>query len=172
MYLEALTKWIGYIGGLGLSLCMTPALAQQLDPHKIYEGSCAGCHAPHAGDFVFDTLRLTKDGLAGRSSGKSVDAYLKAGHGNLSAAEADILLDHLLSIQNSGRVFHDKCKICHVSPVELAQLELVLRDDRLVGRYSGRDILQFLEGHGRLAPAEIPIVAEVLQRQLSYKQTR
>lgn len=164
-----LSKLLNALGVLVLASWSGSVLAQQLDPHKLYEESCAGCHAPHARDFVFESLFATDAGLVGKRSGGSLQAFLDAGHGRLSPVEVEVLVDHFLSIQRSGRLFHKKCKICHVSPVELAQLELVLRDGRLVGRYSGRDTAQFLSGHGRLTAAEVPIVMDVLQRQLSYK---
>lgn len=163
------SNWGRAVGVVMLAAWVVPASAQQADPHQLYERSCAGCHAPHAGDFVFQSLTATGTGLVGKNSGRPLRAFLQAGHGRLTPAEVETMLDHLQSIQRSGRLFHKKCKICHVSPIELAQLELTLRDGRLVGRYTGRDIAQFLLGHGRLSAAEVPVVVDVLQRQLAYK---
>lgn len=51
----------------------------------------------------------------------------------------------------------------------LARRELALRGDRLVGRYTGRDIALFLENHGRLEGPEIETILRMLERQLATR---
>lgn len=157
---------------LCLAICGAGAgLAQELDPHRVYEQKCSGCHAPHAGDFVWDSLTDTADGLAGRKSGRPLRDFLEQGHGRLSAPEIDALLEQFALIRQSGRLFRTKCRICHDSAVELARHDLILEDDRLTGRYSGRDIADFLNGHGRLTPSETEQMIEVLTRALQTRET-
>lgn len=159
------------IFGLGLALAFWPRVcsAQTLDPHVIYESRCAGCHAPHAGDFVLDSLTMDDNILVGRKSGHSVEAFLLSGHGRLSPEETAALLDHLLFIQQSGGLFKDKCGICHSRMVDLARTHLIERDGVIYGRYSGRNIPDFLQGHGRLHGDEIPVILSAFQRQLDTR---
>lgn len=140
--------------------------AQETDPHAIYEQSCARCHEAHAGDFVHNRLDLKEGRLVSTSSGKDVEAFLSGGHGRLGPAERQILIDQLIAIRQSGRLFHDKCLTCHDRAAEFARSNLIVKDGVLVGRYSGKDTSQFLQGHGRLAPDEVDRMIDVLKRQL------
>ena len=146
------------------------APAQQTDPHAIYENNCGGCHAAHAGEFVTENTVLNSEGkLVGVVSGRSVADFLRRGHGRLTAAEIEILLDHFLSIEQTGRLFLEKCRICHDRAVRLARLKLILQDGELHGRYSGQPTANFLMAHGRLAPEDIPIIIDMLKRQLTER---
>ncbi len=143
-----------------------PASAQSVDPHALYEEKCAGCHLPHAGDFVHDSIVIENGVLAGRKSGAPVGAFLERGHGRLTAEEIGLLLDHFLRIGEWGRLYHDKCLICHDPASHMARSKLILRDGALWGRYTGRDIAAFLAGHGRLQPDEIAPMLDMLIWQL------
>lgn len=169
-HISVLRKAATFIG-LGLlaaALCgPAPASAQQVDPHQLYEEKCAGCHQSHAGEFVHEKLLESDGEILGRTSGRELRAFLESGHGGLTPAELEIILRHLTAIQRSGRVFHDKCLICHDRAVNLARSKLIIRDGKLVGRYTDRDIAEFLSDHGRLTDDEIPKVVEVLKRQLA-----
>ncbi|WP_346898572.1 hypothetical protein [uncultured Roseibium sp.] len=142
------------------------ASAQETDPHAIYEQSCARCHEAHAGDFVHNRLELKADRLVSTSSGKDIEVFLSGGHGRLEPAERQILLDQLIAIRQSGQLFHDKCLTCHDRAVEFARSRLIVKDGVLVGRYSGKNTGQFLQGHGRLTPDEADRMFDVLKRQL------
>jgi len=141
--------------------------AQTIDPHELYEGRCAGCHAPHAGNFVPDSLERRDDRIVGRNSGKVLRPFLAGGHGRLEPLEVDVMVTHLASILEAGGLFREKCLMCHDRAVVLARRELVLRGDRLVGRYTGRDIAVFLENHGRLEDSEIAVILRMLKQQLA-----
>ena len=78
---------------------------------------------------------------------------------------------HLTFIVEAGGVFRDRCLICHDRAVVLARSELALRGDRLVGRYTGRDIAAFLETHGRLEGADIETILRMMKRQLAIRST-
>ena len=146
------------------------AYAQSLDPHRLYEERCAKCHAPHAGDFVHDSLVHSDGKVVGRKTSKELRSFLTEGHGKLEAVEIDAIVKHLTSIQKSGRLFHNKCLICHDRAVALARSQLVIRNGRLQGRYSGRDIMEFLYNHGRLEDKEVTTMIQVLKRQLTEDQ--
>ncbi|NDW46488.1 hypothetical protein [Ruegeria sp. PrR005] len=148
-----------------LAILIAPvALASEADPHQLYESKCAGCHSPHAGDFVWLELDTGQEPLVGRNSGRSVAAMLERGHGRLTPAEATILLAHFQAIRTSGQLFRTKCRMCHDTASGLVRRALILRDGTLTGRYTGRDIAQFLTVHGRLTPSEAEQMLGVLER--------
>ena len=72
-----------------------------------------------------------------------------------------------MDIELSGGLFEKKCRICHDRAVKLARTELTIKDGRLVGRYSKRDIATFLAGHGRLTADEVPLIVDMLKRQIA-----
>lgn len=149
-----------------LAIGMTGAFAQSLDPHRLYEQRCSGCHAPHAGDFVDETLVHSDDRIVGLATGKDLRGFLEAGHGRLDPDEIASIVTHLTAIVNSGRVFQQKCIICHDRAVKFVRLQLIIKDGILIGRYSKRNIQEFLSGHGRLEPDEVSRMVDVLKRQL------
>lgn len=143
------------------------ALAQTIDPHELYEQRCSGCHALHAGEFVHDNLKRLGDKIVGRDTGKELRSFLTGGHGKLAPLEMDVMVAHLASILEAGALFREQCLICHGRAVALARSQIILRDGRLVGRYTGRDIGTFLENHGRLKGDQIATVVQMLERQLA-----
>ncbi len=155
-----------------LAVAPSGAGADVIDPHQLYEQRCGNCHEPHAGDFVHDNLVLSDGEVLGRKTGRELRAFLDAGHGNLIADEIASMVAHLTSIQQSGRLFRDKCIICHDRAVELARHHLIITDGELVGRYSKRNIERFLSGHGRLTDDEVPRMVDVLKRQLKTREEK
>lgn len=157
----------------GLSACLAVwsvcGEAQSLDPHVIYEQKCAACHTPHAGEFVESSLGATDQGLIAKSSNRLLRDFLDGGHGRLSAPEVDVLMEQFEFMRESGSLFRDKCIICHDNAARFARLKLILREDVLTGRYSGREIATFLLGHGRLEASEAERMVEVLTRQLETR---
>ena len=143
------------------------ARAQGTDPHDLYEQRCAGCHEAHAGDFVPDSLERRGDRIVGRKNGKELRAFLAAGHGRLAPGEVDAMVTHLAYVLETSGLFRKKCLICHERAVVLARGRLILRDDRLTGRYTGRDIPTFMENHGRLEGDEVATIVRMLERQLT-----
>jgi mono/diheme cytochrome c family protein len=150
-----------------LASAASAASAQVIDPHALYEGHCAGCHAPHAGAFVRDSLERRGDALVGLQTGRELRSVLESGHGRLSAAEIDAMVAHLGAVAESGGLFRDRCAICHGRAVEFARRWLAMTDGRLVGRFTGREIRSFLRTHGRLGGGDIETVARMLERQLT-----
>ena len=142
-------------------------LAQDNDPHRLYEAHCARCHARHAGVFVQNSLSRTEQEVVGRRSGKALRSFLAAGHGNLAPREVDVVVAHLVSVLEGGGLFREKCLICHSRAVGLARSRLILSNGKLIGRYTGRDIEAFMETHGRLEGAEVSTIVQMLQRQLA-----
>ncbi len=143
--------------------------AEQIDPHAVYEQACAGCHTPHASDLVETLLDAGQDSLAITQNGQPLAGFLQSGHGGASPAEIDALIALFTRIQLSDGLFRTKCRICHVRARETARLKLVIRNDRLVGRYTGRDIETFLHNHGRLESQEIPVMLDALRQHVLTK---
>lgn len=158
--------WRRWVPAAMLAMTIVPAGAGAADPHAVYERRCARCHEGHAGDFVAKSLIRREGQIVGRDSGTEIGAFLAAGHGRLSAAELPVVVSHLNAIFESGGLFRTHCRICHDPAVNLARRELTLRDGRVVGRYSGRDIRTFMENHGRLEGEEVDTVMRMLERQL------
>ena len=123
----------------------------------------------HAGDFVHSSLDYSRDGVIGRKTSKGLRAFLTEGHGGLSARQIDALLDLFLGIHTRGRVFRDKCRMCHGRATELARSRLIIIGGRLMGRYSGRDIEDFLSRHGRLEGAEVEMMTQILESHVRAK---
>lgn len=142
------------------------ARAQATDPHALYEERCTRCHASHAGDFVAESLVRRDDRIVGRASGADVRSFLEGGHGGLAAVEVDVMVAHLTAVLDSAGLFRRKCLICHDRAVVLARRELIRRNGRIFGRYTGRDIETFLGNHGRLGSAQIDTIVRMLGRQL------
>ncbi|MBL6957871.1 MAG: hypothetical protein ISR52_02750 [Rhodospirillales bacterium] len=143
------------------------SFAQTTDPHQLYEQHCARCHVEHAGEFVHVTLKRQGNKVVGRETGLELGSFLKDGHGKLESAEAEVMVAHLASILETEPIFHEKCLICHGRAVTFVRFELILRNGRVIGRYTGRDIEAFLNNHGRLAGSEIPTIVRMMERQLA-----
>lgn len=151
---------------LSIATCV---VAETIDPHGLYEDRCSGCHASHAGDFVHGSIDYSSGGGIGRKTSKRLHEFLTEGHGGLSARQIDALLDLFLGIHTRGRVFRDKCRGCHGRAEELARSRLIIRNGRLMGRYSGRDIEDFLSRHGRLEGAEVEMMTQTLESHVRAK---
>ncbi len=186
---RSLAVWPAIAAGLLLSLAaLFPAAAQQpvapatnpapsasppppaspvIDPHALYEARCSGCHAPHGGDFAKQSLKAVDGVVIGARSGRPLGQILPSHRGTTQTPdEVKALVDHFGAILPTGWLYQDKCLGCHDRAVVLARSHLIVRDDALVGRYSGRDIAAFMSGHGRLDPRQRDIILAMLRRQL------
>jgi cytochrome c553 len=151
---------------LALTFATGPARAQASDPHALYEESCARCHGAHAADLAHEMLVL-EDGIAlSRTSGEAVRRILLGGHGKLSASQADDLTDHLTAILGTGGVYRQKCLGCHDRAVRLVRGSVIVRDGRMISRYTGRDMSAFMLKHGGLTQNEVGVILEMFARQL------
>jgi predicted CXXCH cytochrome family protein len=139
-----------------------------IDPHALYERSCAGCHKPHGSELAKTSLKEREGALVGARSGRPLPVILERHHGVvLTPAEVKALVDHFSAILPTGWLYQEKCLGCHERAVDLARTRLAERDGALIGRYTGRDIARFLDGHGRLDAAQAGIILSMLRRQLA-----
>lgn len=156
-----------FFWAISLQFFCFPAAAQGIDPHLVYEQNCAGCHVPHAGEFVAENLTISVGELVGKGSKRPVSDLLATGHGKLSEPEIEVLLQHFSTIQETGNLFRERCIYCHDRAVAFARGDLILRDGTLFGRYSKRNVEEFLPGHGRLDNSQAEMMVDVLKRQLN-----
>ncbi len=155
---------------LSCALTAQPVQAGDVDPHSLYEKKCTACHEAHAGDFVHEKLKIENGVVTGLQTGRPVAATLAHGHGGLTATERAVMIAHLEEIAAAGTLYHEKCLACHDRASSMARSRLILRDNVLTGRYSGRDIASFLKGHGRLSAEQAADMTATLSRQLSPAQ--
>lgn len=152
---------------LAILLGWLPVHAQSVDPHALYESRCTRCHEPHASEFARAQLKTEGDIVIGTETGEELSALLDGHRGtNLTTVEIRALVDHFAAMMTTGWIYQKKCTLCHEPAVKLARIWLIMRDGRLMGRYTGRDIEVFLGNHGRLTAEEVQIVTKMLQRQL------
>lgn len=150
------------------ALMPTLASAQAPDPHAIYETRCAGCHDPHARGLAQKTLELKGSQLLLKGTGQRLADFLtKHPRRPLSNEDAAALERQLMAMLQSGFLFQEKCIACHERASVLARLRLIERDGALTGRYTGRDIATFMQGHGRLDDSEVEVILAMLKRQLA-----
>lgn len=124
------------------------AAAEDEDFHELFEARCMGCHG-HAGDFARQNLVLTDGVLRGRESGREIAPFLRRHKGGLDAEQTARFVDIFTKQVESGGLFQERCGMCHASARGVVRNYLILRNGELVGRYSLRDIRQFLAEHGR-----------------------
>ena len=148
------------------------ATARAEDAHALFESRCATCHGPHAGAFARESLVLDEHVPRGRESGAPVAGFLLRHAGGQSAETADLLTEMFRLQLSAGGVYERRCRICHDRARDLARHTLILRQDTLAGRYTGRDIHAFLQDHGRLASSEIEPLFDLLKWQLESAEER
>lgn len=151
----------------------TPIAAQDAsDPHAIYESRCARCHQPHASDLARASLTLHNGVVVMRSSGAPLELFLDQHPRGLPRTEANMLLRQFGAMLETGFLYQDKCVACHDRASTLARLRLFERNGVLEGRYTHRDISEFLRNHGRLNAQEVDIIMGMFHRQLSPSAPR
>lgn len=164
-----MTGRAGLLGLFLLSLAL-PWPASALDPHRVFEQRCARCHDEHSGTFVAEAVVLRDSTLVGRRNGRTLERFLVQHGGGSTAEEIAALLEMFSRQLVDGGFFRQRCGHCHGSARELARLHLIARDGRLLGRYSGRDMADFLRRHGRSDAAEADRLHAMLLWQLEVLQ--
>lgn len=149
-------------GLLALLTCPGIAQAQSApDPHAVFEAECLSCHG-HAGPFARAHLRL-EDGAPVTSRGGPVATFLRTHRGGLPEAAIAPMLEMFRQQLTSGAFYERRCFTCHDRARDFARLNLILREGRLFGRYSGHEIAAFLPGHARLTQDEASRMRALLQ---------
>lgn len=145
------------------------AQAQPVDPHAVYELKCTRCHEDHARAFADQHLVVIDDRVIGKRRSRDLEYFLINGHGRLDPAEVRPLVAHLKSVIGADGLYERKCRMCHEPAVNFARIKLIIRDGKLMGRYSGHDIDAFMIDHGRVNQEEHPIIMDALRRQIVTK---
>jgi cytochrome c2 len=132
----------------------------------LYFERCGRCHG--TAEALFDKKADLRDGIVvGRRSRRDLRVFLGSHFARRDGAEVESVYMELLRFARGGGRFRQQCSICHISAERLARESMVLRNGELFGRYSGRRIVDFLQGHGRLeTPADAAFFDKVLRRNL------
>jgi hypothetical protein len=137
------------------------ASAAEVDLHGYWDRNCASCHG-HAAAFARRFLTVRDGKLQGRHHVGDLEIFL-ANH--YLARDLIAPVSEMLAAQVSTEPrFRNECGRCHPSAAELARKSLALRDGALVSRSSGQATAQFLSGHARIKPADVPFFVDVLTR--------
>jgi hypothetical protein len=150
----------GWLGGALIAVGLISG-AVAADFHEIFEARCFSCHG-HAGEFARTSLTETDGVLTGIGSGRKVADFLRGHAGGSSWSEIALFVGVFTQQLKPGGFYQDHCEICHDRAYELARLRLILRDGRLMGRYSGRDMASFLPGHALMTADEAARMLEAL----------
>lgn len=95
-----------------------------------------------------------------------VSDFLLEHYGKLTDDEVSALVEAFeLQVRSNG-LYREKCKICHDPASIQARRTLALRNEQLVGRYTGADIRRFLTYHGRLTDAQQTVIYDMLVWQI------
>ena len=161
-----LTRLMAMVAGL-FAFLPGRVEAQAIDPHEVYERRCAQCHAPHAHGLAKAALTLKNGVVVLKASEAPLDLFLDRHPRGLPRAEAAALVRQFGAMLETGFLYQEKCIGCHDRASTLARLRLFERDGVLEGRYTYRDITEFLRNHGRLSPEEVDIILSMFRRQLA-----
>ena len=131
----------------------------------LFQEKCGRCH-DRAGPLVRERLTLADDTLVSRESGRDLRVILPKHFGRRGADEVAAIYRELLRVARGRGWFEVRCGVCHESAEDLARDALILRDGALVGRYTGRDITDFLRRHGTGSAEEAAFFEGVLRRQV------
>ncbi len=123
----------------GLMLLMARD-ASATDLHALWHERCQACHG-HSAPFARERPSLDEQRLS---------VFLRRHRGGLPDDLAAGVAAMLAATAATPDRFMQECRICHGRAAEFAREHLAVRDGTLVGRYSGRDVAEFLGGHARL----------------------
>jgi cytochrome c5 len=164
---------IGAAGAVVLLAAVTvaailPPRERPIDPHAVYERACAKCHEPHASSIVQSGLRDVEGRPVTSRAGRDLREFLRQGHRGaaVSAAEIDALVEQFDAMLASRFIFRKKCATCHGRAVDFARQALVLRGGKLHHRHDYKAVEDVLVYHGDVIPAEIPVLIDMLTRNL------
>lgn len=147
-----------YVTGLTMAagfMMLSNALA--LDASALFEERCSKCHQS-AEKLAEMTLIIDHGVLRSSATGKDMRAYLPHHRGHPNPEETlslyDLMFSKLISCPNvrtqDGGGFETRCAICHPSALDLAKQKLIRVDGTVRGRYSGRELSEFLDTHARI----------------------
>jgi len=135
--------------------------AAEVDLHAYWDGRCASCHG-HAAAFARRFLTVTDGKLQGRHHVDDLETFLSNHH---LSRDLVVPVTAMLAAQVTTEPrFRHECGRCHTSASELARKSLSLRGGALVSRASSRPTAEFLAGHARIKPEDVPFFVDVLTR--------
>lgn len=152
-----------YIVPILLALAASGIGAVDRDLHDYWDTRCRECHGD-AGAFARRTLRVENGRLVGTHHTNDLDRFLR-NHYLTDELVAPVTAMLTAQAQTAPR-FRTHCAGCHGSAAEFARRSLALRNDVLIGKATGRPVVQTLREHGGLAPADADAMVGTLTRVL------
>lgn len=144
--------------------CLAPAAAaQDRPPRGLFQERCAGCHEG-VGRLVEDRLVLEDGVLRGRYGGEDLRTFLRDHVDGLRPRQVERLYAVLLRVAQGRGRFQERCAICHVTAEDLVHERLILADGVLRGRYTGREVGEYLLRHGTSSAEEAAFFERLLAR--------
>ncbi len=137
------------------------SFAADRDLHAYWDGRCASCHG-HAAQFARKFLRVESGRLIGTHHKDGVEAFLA--HHYLTAELHAPVVSMLKAQVQSPPVFAAKCAGCHGTAADFARASLRLEKDVLIGKRSGKPVVDYLKTHGGVNANEAATVVESLRR--------
>jgi hypothetical protein len=129
----------------------------------LFQEKCGRCH-DRAGVLVRERLDLVDETLKGRASGRDLREILPRHFGRRPNQEVEAITQALMRLARKQGRFQVRCGICHASAEEVVRHRLIIVEGELRGRYTGRDIGEFLTRHGTSSAEEAAFFEDVLRR--------
>jgi hypothetical protein len=144
-----------------LALYVSPSGAADRDLHDYWDARCASCHG-HAGQFARKFLRVENGKLLGTHHRDNLAEFLRNHY--LTADLYEPALTMLKAQATNPPLFNRKCSGCHDTAAEFARKSLIVKNSILIGRESGKPVIEYLKKHGKVTPEEAATLVQTLKR--------
>lgn len=144
-----------------LALCASPGRAADRDLHDYWDARCASCHG-HAGQFARKFLRVENGKLMGTHHRDNLADFLRNHYLTPDLYEPAMAM--LTAQAKNPPLFSRKCSGCHDTAAEFARKSLDVKNNVLMGRDSGKPVIEYLKKHGKVTPEEAATLVQTLKR--------
>ena len=131
------------------------------DLHWLWDNQCAECHG-HSGEFARKFLDIKNGELQGRHHRQGLRGFMRNHYA--TGIEIDAIYEMLLAQALTEPRFKQECRHCHGSAASFVRHSVVLQDEALLGKKSGRPVRQFLQQHQQLASDDVEFYTHLLNR--------
>jgi hypothetical protein len=144
-----------------LLMLFNKAGASGIDLHWLWDNQCAGCHG-HSSDFAGRFLKVSNGQLEGVHHTQDLRIFMRNHY--TSGNETDAVYQMLLAQVLTKPRFKQECSSCHDRAASFVRQSMILQDEVLLSRDSGRPIRTFLQQHRRLDPNDVDFFTSLLIR--------
>ena len=131
------------------------------DLHWLWDNQCAECHG-HSGEFARKFLDINNGEISGRHYGQGLLGFMRNHYA--TGIEIDAIYEMLRAQALTQPRFKQECSNCHGSAASFVRNSVILQNDVLLGRKSGRLVQQFLQQHQRLGNNDVEFYTRLLNR--------